>query len=354
VNGARRIAVAMSGGVDSSVAAGILANQGEDVFGIMMRLWSDVGQQNRCCSPTDMSRAKKVARQLNIPFYVLDAKDPFKQRVVDFFVDGYSRGITPNPCIECNRRVRWDFLYQHAMVMGATHLATGHYAKILQDETEYRVARAVDRNKDQSYVLSILTQDLLAHTLLPIGEYDKTEVRAIANSLSLPVADRPDSQDLCFIGSQDYREFLARQAPSFVKSGPIRNTEGKFLGKHGGLFGYTIGQRKGLGLSMPAPHYVISKEQKTNTLIVGPKESLGSSTFQVDDINWIAGKPPSASLPINVQVRYNAQEMEANVTSKQNGTASVELKAALPDVTPGQLAVFYDGDICLGGGIIRA
>jgi tRNA-specific 2-thiouridylase len=354
VKGNRRIAVAMSGGVDSSVAAALLANQGEDVFGIMMRLWSDEGQQNRCCSPADMARAKQVARKLDIPFYVIDAKEPFKKQVVDFFIDGYYQGITPNPCIECNRRVRWDFLYRRVMAMGATHLATGHYARIIHDESRYHIVRAVDSKKDQSYVLSILTQGLLAHTLLPLGKYEKTEVRALANSLSLPVADQPDSQDLCFIGSDDYREFLSRRAPTLIEFGQIRNTEGKIVGEHKGLFGYTIGQRKGIGLSMPEPQYVISKDQKTNTLIIGSKESLGRSSFSVDKINWISGNTPTDTLHINVQARYKARETPASVTSSGNGSALVELEEPLPDVTPGQLAAFYDGDICLGGGIIRA
>ena len=342
----RRIAVAMSGGVDSSVAAALLVERGEDVFGIMMRLWSDVGLENRCCSPADLARARQVARQLDIPFYVLDAKQQFKDQVVDFFIDGYSNGITPNPCIECNRSIRWGFLFQHIQVMGASHLATGHYARITHDESEFRILRAVDRGKDQSYVLSILNQELLAKTLLPLGEYRKSEVRSIARSLNLPVAERPDSQDLCFIGSNDYREFLDRHDPSLSKPGPIRNSEGTILGEHQGLFAYTIGQRKGIGLSMPVPQFVLTKDQKSNTLLVGPKDLLGASSFRVSKVNWVSGIRPE-----NLN---SAKEALAKVTMKDADVAHVELNASLPDITPGQLAAFYEGEICLGGGIIQA
>lgn len=344
----------MSGGVDSSVAAALLVDRGEDVFGIMMRLWSDVGLENRCCSPADLARAKQVTRQLDIPFYVLDAKQQFKDQVVDFFIDGYSKGITPNPCIECNRSIRWGFLLQHVQVMGATQLATGHYARIDQDESEFRILRAVDRDKDQSYVLSILNQELLAKTLLPLGEYRKTEVRTIARSLNLPVAEQPDSQDLCFIGSNDYREFLDRHNPTLSKPGPIRNSEGTILGEHQGVFAYTIGQRKCIGLSMPVPQFVLTKDQKSNTLIVGPKELLGVSSFRVNKVNWVSGIPPQSPMNVKVQIRYRAKEALAKLTMKEADVAQVELNASLPDITPGQLAVFYDGELCLGGGIIQA
>ncbi len=350
----RRIAVAMSGGVDSSVAAALLVERGEEVFGIMMRLWSDDGLENRCCSSADLARAKQVARQLDIPFYVLDAKKQFKDRVVDYFIDGYSNGITPNPCIECNRSIRWDFLFQHIQVMGATHLATGHYARINQDDSEYRILRAADKDKDQSYVLSILNQELLAKTLLPLGEYQKSEVRSVARSFKLPIAERPDSQDLCFIGSNDYREFLDRHDPSLSKPGPIRNSEGTVLGEHQGLFAYTIGQRKGIGLSMPVPQFVLTKDQNTNTLIVGPKELLGVSSFCVNKVNWVSGIRPKNLNSVNVQIRYRAKETQAKLTIEDANEAHVELNAPLSDITPGQLAVFYEGEICLGGGIIQA
>jgi tRNA-specific 2-thiouridylase len=348
----RRIAVAMSGGVDSSVAAALLANQGDEVFGIMLRLWNDVGLRNRCCSPEDMGRARQVASAIGIPFYVLDAREVFKQRVVDYFVDGYSQGITPNPCIECNRKIRWDYLLKHVIAMGATYMATGHYARLDKFKDGFRIARSVDLKKDQSYVLSILTQEQLAHTLLPLGTYRKSQVRELAHRYDLPVADRPDSQDLCFLGPDDYRQFLSRHVPSIVEPGQIVNSDGKVIGVHNGLFGYTIGQRKGIGLSMPSPHYVISKEAASNTLVVGPHESLGRSSFSVKRVNWIAGKTPSTPVKVMVQIRYKAKEVPAVVTPEEDNFAKVLLDKPLPDITPGQLAVFYDDDICLGGGTI--
>jgi tRNA-specific 2-thiouridylase len=354
VNSPAKIAVAMSGGVDSSVAAALLVDQGMDVFGIMLRLWSDQGKENRCCSPADVSRAKQVARKLDIPFYVIDTKALFKEMVVDFFINGYSQGITPNPCIECNRSIRWDFLFNRAMAMGATHLATGHYARIIMNEGVYQIVRAEDRTKDQSYVLSILTQTHLEHTLLPLGAYKKSEVRALAAEYSLPVADKPDSQDLCFIGSEGYRAFLSSQDLRLVESGPIRDPEGNFLGEHSGLFGYTIGQRKGIGLSMPEPHYVLSKDTNTNTLTVGPRDSLGRSSFIVENVNWISGQSPEANGQINVQIRYKAREVAAKVIALADGSIAVDLVHPLSDVTPGQTAAFYSGENCLGGGIIQA
>lgn len=348
----RRIAVAMSGGVDSSVAAALLANNGDEVFGVMLRLWNDVGLRNRCCSPEDMGRAKQVARAIGIPFYVLDAKVVFKQSVVDYFVDGYSQGITPNPCIECNRNIRWDYLLKQVIAMGATHMATGHYARLDKFEDGFRIARSIDVKKDQSYVLSILTQEQLAHTILPLGTYRKSQVRELAHHYGLSVADRPDSQDLCFLGSDDYRQFLARHAPSIVEPGQIVNSAGEVIGVHNGLFGYTIGQRKGIGLSMPTPHYVISKEAASNTLVVGSHESLGRSSFSVERVNWISGITPSSPIRVMVQIRYKAKEVPAVVTSQQDNFAKVLLDEPLPDITPGQLAVFYEDDTCLGGGTI--
>jgi len=351
----RQVAVAMSGGVDSSVAAALLVEQGQPAFGIMLRLWS-AGPElpNRCCSPRDMAMARRVADQLGIPFYVLDVRERFHAQVVQFFVDGYAQGITPNPCMECNRSIRWQALLEHALGLGATHLATGHYARVEQGQGGFHLLRAADRAKDQSYVLSVLGQVQLSHALFPLGDLTKPEVRAAARRLSLPVADRPESQDLCFVGGADYRTFLETQAGVQPLPGPILDEGGQRIGTHTGLSGYTIGQRKGIGISAQHPLYVLEKDPARNALVVGPRQALRRTRFLVKRVNWVSD-PPSNSLRALVQVRYRAAPVPACI---ENGSgpeeAAVTLEQPLHDVTPGQAAAFYDGDECLGGGIIQA
>jgi tRNA-specific 2-thiouridylase len=346
------IAIAMSGGVDSSVAASLLVAQGEQVIGLMMRLWSDPEQPNRCCSPNDMLMARQVAAQLEIPFYALDAQDVFKQKVVDYFMIGYAQGITPNPCIECNRHVRWNFLYQHALSLGATHLATGHYARIADSAGRYHLLRALSPEKDQSYVLHVMDQQKLSHAMFPLGKLSKTEVRDLARSLSLPVAEREESQDLCFIGNKDYHHYLLDNHAPVPPPGPIVDMRGVRLGTHKGLAAYTIGQRKGIGLSNPYPLYVMEKRLAENVLVVGSKDQLGREEFIVDRLHWIDGIEVSASIRVKVQVRYKAPEIKAEVTPIDTHKAIVRLETPLSDVTPGQFAVFYNGEECLGGGVI--
>jgi tRNA-specific 2-thiouridylase len=347
------IAVAMSGGVDSSVAASLLVEQGEQVIGLMLRLWSDPDRPNRCCSPADMSMARQVAAQLDIPFYALDAQEVFKEHVVDYFIEGYLRGVTPNPCVECNRHIRWDFLYHKALFLGATHLATGHYARIVHSDNQFRLFRALDRAKDQSYVLHIMDQDKLAHAVFPLGNYLKSDVRNHAREFSLPVAEREESQDLCFLGKQDYYHFLFGHQAASTQTGLIIDTNGNTLGKHKGLAAYTIGQRKGIGISLPYPLYVIEKKIEENVLVVGPKEQLGRKRFSVEHIRWINGKDLSKSIQVQVQIRYKSPVIDANVTPTGPSEAIVQLQRSLPDVTPGQFAVFYDREECLGGGVIQ-
>jgi tRNA-specific 2-thiouridylase len=351
----RRIAVAMSGGVDSSVAAALLTEQGEDVFGLMMRLWSaEPDGFNRCCSPADVTNARHVASQLNIPFYVLDAKQVFKDTVVSSFIDGYAQGITPNPCIECNRSVRWDYLLKQAEAMGATHLATGHYARIEhRDGTRY-LMRGLDRKKDQSYVLYMLGQQELSRTILPLGQLTKNEVRAHARRFELPVAERPDSQDLCFVTADDYRAFLSTQSIDLPPPGEIVDLQGNIIGKHEGLAFFTLGQRKGLGISSPTALYVLKKELATNRLVVGPRHALDQHNFDVHDTNWINFEELERPVRAMVRVRYKAQEVPATIHPMPSNRARVCLDSPQPGVTPGQSAVFYDQDEVLGGGIIRA
>lgn len=347
------IAIAMSGGVDSSVAAALLVEQGYDVFGVMLRLWSaGPDTSNRCCSPEDVSLAQRVASLLDIPFHTLDVKDIFKHEVVDPFINDYAKGRTPNPCMRCNRIVRWGTLLESALSMGARRLATGHYAQINHGGDRYHLLRAKDKSKDQSYVLSVLQQHQLARTVFPLGDIEKIEVREQAAKLNLPVADRAESQDLCFVGDQDYRDFLTDQGIHLSPPGPILDERGDILGQHSGLANYTIGQRKGIKVSKPYPLFVINKNIQDNVLVVGPKDRLGCTRFTIGQTNWISGSPPSDNRSLLVRVRYKAKEVGATIRALDDTRAEVQLLESLPDVTPGQHAVFYDGDECLGGGII--
>jgi tRNA-specific 2-thiouridylase len=344
----------MSGGVDSSVAAALLKDQGFDVIGIMLRLWSDQGAQNRCCAPDAQQEARYIAGLLDIPFYLIDAQDSFYQEVVVPFVDGYTKGITPNPCLNCNRNIRWDFLAKRAITLGADFLATGHYARIIQgpDGTP-QLLKGVDAEKDQSYILYVLSSDDLKKTYFPLGELTKNQVRELAKDFSLPVADRPDSQDLCFVGQGDYRDFLRRSNPSLVKPGPIKDLMGNQIGEHNGLVDFTIGQRKGLKISGPEPYYVLKKDLEKNALIIGFKGDLGRREFFADQVNWIAGDEPPGPIEAMIKIRYKSKETLGLISPQEKNSVKIQLNESLPDVTPGQAAVFYEGDLCYGGGIIR-
>ena len=352
------IAVAMSGGVDSSVCAALLVEQSYDVFGIMLRLWSEPGmfatsRDNRCCTRDQMLDAHFVARKLGIPFEIIDAQDVFKQNVVDPWIADYERGITPNPCLNCNRHIRFTHLLQEAFTRGATHLATGHYAQISENEDGmFSLHMGADSHKDQSYVLSVLTQEQLRHAMFPVGQYTKPEVRELAERFGLPVASKSDSQDLCFVADGDYRRMLRDFAPEAFQTGSIVLTSGEVLGQHNGLPNYTIGQRKGLGISWNEPLYVVGKDPQTNTLTVGPKSALGQDILLVKDVNWISGSPPTREIKADVKTRYKARAVPASLNPTNGESIEVHLDDPLPDVTPGQGAVFYDGDRVLGGGVI--
>ncbi len=350
-----KVVVAMSGGVDSSVAAALLKQQGYEVIGMMLRLWSEPGREdsNRCCTPDSMAQARRVAAKLDIPFYVVDAKDVFRETVVQYFLDGYAAGGTPNPCLVCNRSIRWEFLLNHALALGADFMATGHYARRKEERGKISLLRAVDASKDQSYVLHVLTQEKLQRALFPIGDYTKTGIRRIAESFGLPTASRKDSQDLCFLAGDDYRNFLQRNAADMFQPGDIVTRDGRVLGRHNGLANYTIGQRKGLGVASPVPLYVITKHALDNTLIVGAEEELGTRELIARDVKWVSGEVPSAPFRAEVKIRYTARPISAEVTPLENGTqAKVTFDAPARDVTTGQAAVFYVGDGVLGGGII--
>jgi tRNA-specific 2-thiouridylase len=349
----RRVVVGMSGGVDSSVAAALLKEEGYDVMGVMLSLWSDQGVQNRCCAPEAQQVARRIARLLEIPFYVMDARDAFFREVVQPFIQVYTQGNTPNPCLNCNRHIRWTFLLERAKALGASWIATGHYARIEKSpQGKYQLLTSLDHAKDQSYFLHVLDQKQLSHTLLPLAQRTKAEVRLLAAKFGLPVADRPDSQDLCFVGQGNYRDFLRKTSPSLVSAGPILDLEGKLLGQHSGLADYTIGQRKGLGVSSPEPLYVVDKLVDSNTLIVSHKEDLGKTDFRIFQTNWISGEGPAGQMEAEVKIRFQSRRVGAVVIPEGLDQAQIHLQQPQPDITPGQAAVFYQGDLCLGGGII--
>ncbi len=351
----QRIVVAMSGGVDSSVAAALLVEAGHDVTGMMLRLWSppETVTENRCCTPNDVALARRVAGQLGIPFYVLDARDIFYREVVQAFIEGYRSGQTPNPCVGCNHLIRWGFLLEQARQTGAAFLATGHYARVRRvDRGQVTLLRGKDLGKDQSYILSVLTQTQMAQTWLPLGDYKKSDVRALAKRFGLSVAEKAESQDLCFLGNQDYRDFLVRYSPDLAKPGLIVNQSGEVLGEHRGLAFYTIGQRKGLGVAASEPLYVIEKAVTDNMLIVGSAQSLGRTVMEIAGFNWISGSPPAGFFRAEVKIRYKASPAWATVTLMDSEKSRVQFDYPQRDITPGQRAVFYQDELVLGGGTI--
>ncbi len=353
----KRVVVAMSGGVDSSVAAAILVEQGFDVIGMMMRLWSEPGttnetQFNRCCTPDQMADARRVADQLDIPFYVLDVKDHFRESIVQFYIDEHEAGRTPNPCIECNRQIRFSYLLEQAFALDAHYLATGHYARVQFTNDGYKLFKSADQHKDQSYVLHVLNQQQLAHVLFPVGDFQKDAVRDLARQFNLPVAAKHDSQDLCFVADGDYRRFLRQHSGEAARPGSIISESGKELGRHDGLPFYTIGQRKGLGVAASHPLYVLNKDTENNHLVVGPREALGRTELTALDVNWIAGHSPDLSNPVQIKIRYKAKPVSGFISDLGQDKIHVRFNEPVFGITPGQGAVFYNDNLCLGGGLI--
>jgi tRNA-uridine 2-sulfurtransferase len=352
----------MSGGVDSSVAAALLKQQGYDVIGLTMHLWTDAAGQemalNRasgCCSITMAQDAAAVAARLGFRHYVLDLSREFHGVVVENFGREYLAGRTPNPCVRCNTFIKWQTLLERARRMGCDFLATGHYARVGRFGERLTLKRSLHLEKDQSYALWGLTQDSLAHTLFPLGELPKTEVRKIAAELELTTADKPESQDICFVPDDDYRRFLRDNFPEalrLIERGEIVGPGGKVLGYHNGVSNYTVGQRKGLGIAADRPLYVTEIDPDVNRVYVDYDENCFSTSAHVHDVNWVSITPPTAPLACQVKVRYRDRGHEATVIPSADGTARLEFHAPVRAVTPGQSAVLYDGDLVLGGGVL--
>jgi tRNA-specific 2-thiouridylase len=347
------VLVAMSGGVDSSVAAVLLHEQGYHVLGGMMSLWAEEGgPANRCCSPQAVEGARQVCRTLGVPFHVFDFEADFRRSVVDYFVSEYARGRTPNPCLACNRHIKFDLLLDRATQLGAEYLATGHYARIRRVDGEYRLLKGIDSTKDQSYVLYMLGQDELARLLLPLGEYTKEQVRALAHERGLSVADREESQEICFT-TGDYRRFLSAQPGVVFEPGPIVDVEGAVLGQHKGLPAYTIGQREGLGIAAPEPLYVLQIDTERNALVVGPRRQLKRTQLKASGVRFVSGQRSGGPLEVTAKIRYRAPAARATLTSTGRDEVSLRFAEPQPAITPGQGVVFYAGERVLGGGIIE-
>jgi tRNA-specific 2-thiouridylase len=354
-----RVVVGMSGGVDSSVAAALLVERGHDVVGVTMRVWPGAGDDatkrfGACCGSEAVDDARRVARALGIPYYVLNMEAEFTRAVVDRFAEEYRRGRTPVPCVACNAHLKFGSLLARARAWDASAVATGHYARVTRDAStgRYLLWRGKDPRKDQSDFLWPLTQSQLAAAHFPVGDLDKAEVRAHARQLGLVTADKPESQEICFVPDDDYRGFLQRRDPSLFRPGPIVDTAGVLLGAHAGVAAYTVGQRKGLGLTAARPLYVVDIDPDANRLTVGGTADLERDRLIATDVNFIACEPPREPLRVEARIRHGHRPAPATVQAREDGTADVLFDAPQRAITPGQSVVWYRDDLVVGGGVI--
>lgn len=342
----------MSGGVDSTAAALLLCRAGYDCAGAMMKLYDGVTAESGCCSLEDAEDARGAAYRLGMKFYVLDERERFSRCVMDRFAAEYQAGRTPNPCIDCNRHLKFGAFLDRALTLGYDFIATGHYARVSREDGRYHLLRGRDPKKDQSYVLYSLTQRQLAHLLLPVGEYEKPAIRALAEEAGLLNAHKRDSQDICFIPDGDYVRFLRRYGDAALTEGDFVDRSGQTLGRHCGLAAYTTGQRKGLGVSAGRRLYVISKNAENNTVLLGDDAELFSTELTARDLNWIE-PVPDAAIRVTAKTRYSQRESPATVIPRSDGTVRVHFDAPERAITAGQAVVFYDGERVLGGGTIQ-
>ena len=351
-----RIVAAMSGGVDSSVAAALLEEQGYDVIGLSMQLYDQRDGQpsfGSCCSIDDLQDARRVAAILRIPHYIINFERQFDAHVISSFVRDYAAARTPIPCVHCNGDLKFSNLLERARGLDADSVATGHYARVgLGPDGRYVLRRGLDRDKDQSYFLFTLTQAQLAGARFPLGELRKPEVRAYAAARRLPVAAKPDSYEICFVPDGDYASFVERRAPDALHPGLITDTNGRVLGQHAGVHRYTVGQRKGLGLSSSVPLYVVAMDASTRTVTVGPRAAIERTTLTASSVNWIDGAPPEESTRVTAQIRHRHPEAPATLHVEAPTTARLEFDEPQSAISPGQAVVFYDGNAVVGGGWI--